>query len=117
MLTRLIVSITFGLIHRQMCRLNRQYFFEGFHLGADQSVAVSVNEQNESSQSARVGEDSIEKHTRLYGAIYAFRDIEHTQRTFDPLNDKVKNQDSLERLGLERSDLNEIHFWQLSWGS
>ena len=89
-----------------------QYFFEGFHLGADQSVAVSLNEQNESSQSAKVDENSIEKHARLYGAIYAFRDIGHTQGTFDPLNDKVTENPrlSFQRLGLEQSDLNEIHF-------
>ena len=89
-----------------------QYFFEGFHLGADQSVAVSLNEQNESNQSAKVDENSIEKHARLYGAIYAFRDIGHTQGTFDPLNDKVTENPrlSFQRLGLEQSDLNEIHF-------
>ena len=80
-----------------------QYFFEGFHLGADQSVAVSVNEQNESSQSAKVDEDSIEKHARLYGAIYAFRDIGHTQGTFDPLNDKVTENP---RLSLKDWDWN-----------
>ena len=63
-----------------MCRLNGNTFLK-VSFGGDQSVAVSVNEQNESNQSAKVDEDSIEKHARLYGAIYAFRDIGHTQGT------------------------------------
>ena len=54
----------------------------------------------------------IETHARLYGAIYAFRDIGHTQGTFDPLQlDRTDNPRlSLERLGFEPADFSEIHF-------
>lgn len=88
-----------------------QYFFEGFHLGNEGSS--SPLPQPESSSSAVDSSDSaIEKHARLYGAIYAFRDIGHTQATFDPLqlNTEENPRLSLDRLGFEESDLEEIHF-------
>ena len=87
-----------------------QYFFEGFHLGSDSSIAPSDEPITESSLPPN--EDAGEKHARLYGAIYSFRDIGHTQGTFDPLRDKVEENPrlTLERLGFETNDLNEVHF-------
>ena len=86
-----------------------QYFFEGFHLG-NEGGASPLPEQ--SSSSVNSGDSGIEKHARLYGAIYAYRDIGHTQGTFDPLQLDLEANPrlSLERLGFEASDLAEIHF-------
>ena len=86
-----------------------QYFFEGFHLGyGENSVVVSETQ----APAMDAGHSSIEKHARLYGAIYAFRDIGHTQASFDPLEPEVEENPrlSLKRLGFEPSDLSEIHF-------
>ena len=86
-----------------------QYFFEGFHLGYGENGVV-VSEPQAPAMDA--GHSSIEKHARLYGAIYAFRDIGHTQASFDPLEPEVEENPrlSLKRLGFEPSDLSEIHF-------
>ena len=56
--------------------------------------------------------DAVEKHARLYGAIYSYRDIGHTQGTFDPLKEEIVENPrlSLERLGLDSTDMEEIHF-------
>ena len=90
-------------------------FFEGFHLGAD-----GAGNHNISTTPAKVetpaqtvtNHDAIEKHARLYGAIYSFRDIGHTQGTFDPLKVEVDENPrlSLDRLGFEKADLEEVHF-------
>ncbi len=87
-----------------------QYFFEGFHLGSDSTPLPSSEVTVQSSPTS--GDDVGEKHARLYGAIYSFRDIGHTQAKFDPLRDKVEENPrlSLKRLGFEPGDLNEIHF-------
>ena len=85
-----------------------QYFFEGFHLANDGQESPPVR-----SSSVETGnKQSIETHARLYGAIYSFRDIGHTQGTFDPLCDKVEENPrlTLKRLGFEPNDLNEVHF-------
>ena len=86
-----------------------QYFFEGFHLG-NEGGSSPLPEQ--SSSSVNSSDSGIEKHARLYGAIYAYRDIGHTQGTFDPLQLDLESNPrlSLERLGFEASDLSEIHF-------
>ena len=86
-----------------------QYFFEGFHLGYGENGVV-VSEPQAPAMDA--GHSSIDKHARLYGAIYAFRDIGHTQASFDPLEPEVEENPrlSLKRLGFEPSDLSEIHF-------
>ena len=88
-----------------------QYFFEGFHLGGSSPLPLSP-EKNDTGKSQTVSDDSGEKHACLYGAIYAFRDIGHTQGTFDPIADEVVENPrlSLARLGLDQADLNEIHF-------
>ena len=88
-----------------------QYFFEGFHLGGNADPFPSSVDTSNSS-STGVSEDTIEKHACLYGAIYAFRDIGHTQASFDPIADEVIENPrlSLSRLGLENADLNEVHF-------
>ena len=87
-----------------------QYFFEGFHLGQDAGPPALAGEEPPSSLSQSAS--GIETHARLYGAIYAFRDIGHTQGTFDPLQlDRTDNPRlSLERLGFEPADFSEIHF-------
>jgi len=88
---------------------NWQYFFEGFHLGSENgSGAVPA----ETVPSVNASDSGIEKHARLYGAIYAFRDIGHTQGTFDPLESEIKGNPrlSLKRLGFDTSDMTEIHF-------
>ena len=88
-----------------------QYFFEGFHLGGSSPLPASP-EKIDTGKSQTVSDDSGEKHACLYGAIYAFRDIGHTQGTFDPIADEVVENPrlSLARLGLDQADLNEIHF-------
>ena len=53
-----------------------QYFFEGFHLGQDAGPPALAGEEPPSSLSQSAS--GIETHARLYGAIYAFRDIGHT---------------------------------------
>ena len=57
-------------------------------------------------------DDAVEKHARLYGAIYSFRDIGHTQGTFDPLKEQIEGNPrlSMERLGLDSADMKEVHF-------
>ena len=73
---------------------NWRVFFEGFHLGSDNldlsSVSVASSNDKKHGSVAVAGDDAIEKHARLYGAIYSFRDIGHTQGTFDPLKEKVE---------------------------
>ena len=88
---------------------NWQYFFEGFHLGSENG---SGSVPSETVPSVNESDSGIEKHARLYGAIYAFRDIGHTQGTFDPLESKIKENPrlSLKRLGFDTSDMSEIHF-------
>ena len=88
-----------------------QYFFEGFHLGNNSSSAPT-NETPVQAANPIKNVDVGEKHARLYGAIYSFRDIGHTQGTFDPLRDEVVENPrlSLERLGFQPDDLNEVHF-------
>jgi 2-oxoglutarate dehydrogenase E1 component len=88
-----------------------QYFFEGFHLGNEGSSA-SLPGSGASTSTVDSSDSGIEKHARLYGAIYAFRDIGHTQATFDPLqlNTEENPRLSLERLGFESSDLDVEHF-------
>ena len=87
-----------------------QYFFEGFHLGADGNGAASAKTapaaELASATASVPGQTSAEeKHARLYGAIYAFRSIGHTQGTFNPLNDPEPNPRlSLERLGFDHRE-------------
>ena len=90
-------------------------FFEGFHLGSDREsgpngAEVPVEETLKSTTSSN--EDASEKHARLYGAIYSFRDIGHTQGTFDPIKEEVQENPrlSMARLGFDPADLKEIHF-------
>ena len=85
-----------------------QYFFEGFHLANDGESSPPPRAQSLESNNSQ----SIETHARLYGAIYAFRDIGHTQATFDPLRDKIQENPrlSMERLGFNAEDLSEVHF-------
>ena len=90
-------------------------FFEGFHLGSDQEsgpngAEVPVDETLKRTTSSN--EDASEKHARLYGAIYSFRDIGHTQGTFDPIKEEVEENPrlSMARLGFDPADLKEIHF-------
>ena len=88
---------------------NWQYFFEGFHLGSENGSGAVPSE---TVPSVNESDSGIEKHARLYGAIYAFRDIGHTQGTFDPLESEIKENPrlSLKRLGFDTSDMSEIHF-------
>ena len=88
---------------------NWQYFFEGFHLGSENGSGAAPAE---TVPSVNASDSGIEKHARLYGAIYAFRDIGHTQGTFDPLESEIKENPrlSLKRLGFDTSDMSEIHF-------
>ena len=88
-----------------------QYFFEGFHLGVDgNGVAPPIS----TATTSVTGDSSInvEKHARLYGAIYAFRSIGHTQASFNPLKEVIEENPrlSMERLGFDQGDLQEVHF-------
>ena len=94
---------------------NWRVFFEGFHLGSDGTGSPAISESHESHEhttESSISDNAIEKHARLYGAIYSFRDIGHTQATFDPLKEKIDENPrlTLERLGFEASDLDEVHF-------
>ena len=94
---------------------NWRLFFEGFHLGADSQNNESISEVSsfeKSSVEVVDRNDAVEKHARLYGAIYSYRDIGHTQGTFDPLKEEIVENPrlSLERLGLDSTDMEEIHF-------
>ena len=88
---------------------NWQYFFEGFHLGSENG---SSSVPSETVPTVNESVSGFEKNSRLYGAIYAFRDIGHTQGTFDPLEPEIKENPrlSLKRLGFDTSDMSEIHF-------
>ena len=100
------------LADRSSVDSNWQLFFEGFHLASDRNGSEkSIPSQKPVSVQASE-DDSVEKHARLYGAIYAFRDIGHTQGTFDPLREKIEENPrlSLERLGFSSQDLSEVHF-------
>jgi len=88
-----------------------QYFFEGFHLGNEGGSSASTDD-SPVTESVHADDSGIEKHARLYGAIYAFRDIGHTQATFDPLQAQINENPRLTmpRLGFESPDLAEVHF-------
>ena len=90
-------------------------FFEGFHLGNDHQNHETISEVStveKPSMESVNSDDAVEKHARLYGAIYSFRDIGHTQGTFDPLKEQIEGNPrlSLERLGLDSADMKEVHF-------
>ena len=66
---------------------NWRLFFEGFHLGADSQNNESISEVSsleKSSVEVVDRNDAVEKHARLYGAIYSYRDIGHTQEHLIP---------------------------------
>ena len=54
-----------------------QYFFEGFHLGSENNSLPDAKEAPLSTGTPQ--KDVGEKLARLYGAIYSYRDIGHTQ--------------------------------------
>jgi len=90
-------------------------FFEGFHLGSDrQEIPADHGIQPEADKKPPLpsNEDAIEKHARLYGAIYSYRDIGHTQGTFDPIKEEIEENPrlSMARLGFDPADLKEVHF-------
>ena len=90
-------------------------FFEGFHLGSDHQANETISEVSPTEKpSVEVvnRNDAVEKHARLYGAIYSYRDIGHTQGTFDPLKKEIEENPrlTLERLGLDSTDMQEVHF-------
>ena len=90
-------------------------FFEGFHLGSEHEGNETISEVSAAEKpSVEVvnRNDAVEKHARLYGAIYSYRDIGHTQGTFDPLKEEIEENPrlSLERLGLDSTDMKEVHF-------
>ena len=100
------------LENRSAVETKWQYFFEGFHLANDSNGSSGKIPPPKTNFSASSDDESIEKHARLYGAIYAFRDIGHTQGTFDPLREKIDENPrlSMDRLGFSEKDLSEIHF-------
>ena len=88
-----------------------QYFFEGFHLG-NNGNGGHASASNPTLSSNINSSGKVEKHARLYGAIYAFRSIGHTQATFNPLKEVTEENPrlSMERLGFDQDDLEEVHF-------
>ena len=100
------------LENRSSVETKWQYFFEGFHLANDSNGNSGQIPRSKTVFCEPSEDESIEKHARLYGAIYAFRDIGHTQGTFDPLRDKIEENPrlSMNRLGFAENDLSEIHF-------
>tara|TARA_B100001248_G_scaffold103127_1_gene76839 strand:+ start:226 stop:2988 length:2763 start_codon:yes stop_codon:yes gene_type:complete len=100
------------LENRSSVETKWQYFFEGFHLANDSNGSSGQIPGPKTVSSESPDDESIEKHARLYGAIYAFRDIGHTQGTFDPLRDQIDKNPrlSMDRLGFTEKDLSEVHF-------
>lgn len=76
-------------------------FFEGFELAQSGSGGDAPRVQSESDAS---------KQSRIIGAIYAYRSIGHTIAQFNPLTKEVPCNPrlTLERLGLEDSDLDRV---------
>ena len=80
-------------------------FFEGFEL------AQSTESTPPASLSADPTSESFaSKQSRLIGAIYAYRSIGHTIAAFNPLTKEapLNPRLTLERLGLEESDLDTV---------
>ena len=74
------------LADRSSVDSNWQLFFEGFHLASNRNGSEkSIPSQKPVSVQASE-DDSVEKQMHACTEqIYAFRDIGHTQGTFDPL--------------------------------
>ena len=79
-------------------------FFEGFELAQN-------NGNGHNTQSGvPIPHEIASKQARVIGAIYAFRSIGHTIAEFNPLTKEPPHNPrlTLERLGLEESDLDEV---------
>jgi 2-oxoglutarate dehydrogenase E1 component len=81
-------------------------FFEGFELAQN-------NGDSSATKSSTMGAESpsdASKQTRLIGALYAYRSIGHTIANFNPLTKEppFNPRLTLERLGLEESDLDKV---------
>jgi len=79
-------------------------FFEGFELA--QNNHFPATEQTGATSSVSFAS----KQSRLIGAIYAYRSIGHTIAQFNPLTKEVPFNPrlTLERLGLDESDLDTV---------
>ena len=76
-------------------------FFEGFELGTNIDVPSENNLKS----------NSDDKQAKFLGLIYAYRAIGHTMAKFNPLLEKPKENPrlSLERLGFNESNFNEVY--------
>ena len=79
-------------------------FFEGFELAQSNRPAAAAQSGNATSDSF------ASKQSRIIGAIYAYRSIGHTIAQFNPLTKEVPLNPrlTLERLGLDESDLDTV---------
>ena len=83
-----------------------QYFFEGFHLGSEHD---GLPDQMTHLVQLHLRIERWEKNMPVSTVPFIpFRDIGHTQGTFDPLSDESEGKPpvkSLERLGFDPNDL------------
>lgn len=81
-------------------------FFEGFELAQADGAATTAASSAVDASAASFAS----KQSRLIGAIYAYRSIGHTIARFNPLTKEapVNPRLTLERLGLEESDLDTV---------
>jgi 2-oxoglutarate dehydrogenase E1 component len=79
-------------------------FFEGFEL------AQETAETTPAASSGPAAEPAGSLHSRLIGAIYAYRSIGHTIANFNPLSKEAPFNPrlTLERLGFEEADLDKV---------
>ena len=84
-------------------------FFEGFEL-ALATAEPTTAESTTAAPSSSIAEPSGSQHSRLIGAIYAYRSIGHTIANFNPLSKEppFNPRLTLERLGFEEADLDKV---------
>ena len=78
-------------------------FFEGFILGREAPINPNIEkDRNSSFHKARL-------QAKASGAIYAYRNLGHTEATLDPLNNQIRKNPrlNLDRLGLSEDDFQE----------
>ena len=84
-------------------------FFEGFELGS--SIELDSTQSLKGGSSNTLSDLQATKQARFIGLIYAYRSLGHTIANFNPLAKEASTNPrlTLERLGFDESDLNNIY--------
>ena len=84
-------------------------FFEGFELGS--SIEQDSTQSLKGGSSNTLSDLQATKQARFIGLIYAYRSLGHTIANFNPLAKEASTNPrlTLERLGFDESDLNNIY--------